>query len=579
MNKKLTAKTQFLNPSFTENVRSFSNGFVVEPGTPEIALKKGTIYTVFSISGEAAFDVNLINKVAYDILHDTYYQSDNISPIQSLEKSIVDVRDRVTKLSLESIAPDVQPATFSMIAGVLWGNVMYVVQYGAAESYLIRKGEIRPINTIAEGTFSAASGVIKDEDVILLCSKEFGKRYPPEKLLAMAIGDQQLAPQEACILLKFLVDTSFSQNETIDFGLEKTSVAKSIKSQKMTDNILRILKAIKLPKINLGKKRLPRIKPIDTIDIKLRPQRKRIQFKPVYVLPILAIALGISIVYSIKNKHVGTVKPKEVAVKTQETAPTTPEKPQEPDNEIFYDLKITDSTAEPSEISVFSNYVVATDSASGKIYVSDTTTPKFEAEPNTFSKINSLINIKGKLGFVTPTEGYKVYDLANKKVVENYTLENPGIISAYLDYIYELADSKITRYSKEGTALKGSLWAQNSELGNGNSMAIAYSVYVLTQEGKLLKYTSGEKNDFTLKSDPTTLSKPVKVIADIDFDNIYIADSGNKRIAVYSKDGAFIKEYKAKEENRWSNILSIGVSPDEKTLFVLSGSKVYKVVL
>lgn len=586
MNKKLTAKTQYLNPILNESVKAFSNGFVIEPDTPELVLKKGTIYTVFAISGDTIFDIGLINKVVLDVLHDSYYQSDNISPIQSLEKAIVEVRDRVTQLSQESIAQESQPALFSIITGVLWGNVMYVVQYGSAESYLIRKGEIRPINTVAEGTFSAASGVVKDEDVILLCSKDFSRKYPPDKLLTTSVNEQQLEPQESCILLKFLVDTTFSPNETVDFGLAETVAVNNIKSKKMGDEILKAIKKVKLPKLHFAKKQGSRIKPVDSIEIKLRPQRSGIKFKPVMLLPIIALALGISIFYSVKNKHVGgtkntvgkttiTTNQENNAVPVQENV----EKPVEQDNEIFYDIKLADAQAEPQDLASFTDYVVATDAKNGKIYQSDTITPKFEVNTDTFSGISSPINIKGKLGFVTSTEGYKVYDLSTNKVVESYLLPNPGIVSAYLDFVYELADSKITRYSKDGTNLTGTLWTQNEELGQAKSIAVAYSVYVLSADGKLLKYTSGQKNDFSLKGDATTLAKPVKAVTDIDFDNIYIADAGNKRVVVYDKEGNFIKEYKAKQEDRWADMRSITVSPDEKTLFVLSGSKVYKVAL
>src|SRR4029078_11769379 len=101
------------------------------------------------------------------------------------------VRDRVLQLSNETINPETPETNFNIIAGVLWGNVMYVVQYGQAQSYLIRGGDIRPINTIAKGTFSAASGIVKDDDVIILCSSEFGKKYPPDKLMSMSIGEQE----------------------------------------------------------------------------------------------------------------------------------------------------------------------------------------------------------------------------------------------------------------------------------------------------------------------------------------------------------------------------------------------------
>jgi hypothetical protein len=181
-------------------------------------LKKGSLYVVFDISGNTRFEVSLITKVVHDMLHDAYYQSESISPIQSLEKAITEVRDKVTQLANESIIIERQDIDFNIVAGALWGNVMYVVQYGKSKSYLMRTGDIRPISTTSEGNFSAASGVVKDDDVIIFATNDFAKDFPPDRLLTVSIPESQLNQNQACLLMKFIIDTSFTQNEIVDFG-------------------------------------------------------------------------------------------------------------------------------------------------------------------------------------------------------------------------------------------------------------------------------------------------------------------------------------------------------------------------
>jgi len=58
----------------------------IEPETQEILLKKGTIYAVFEIIGDSNFNTEFVDKVISDTLRDSYYQSENISPVQSMEK-------------------------------------------------------------------------------------------------------------------------------------------------------------------------------------------------------------------------------------------------------------------------------------------------------------------------------------------------------------------------------------------------------------------------------------------------------------------------------------------------------------
>ncbi len=59
MIKKLTAKTQELNPKLPQYSSSFSKCLIIKPETQELLLKKGTVYALFNISGESNFDTEL----------------------------------------------------------------------------------------------------------------------------------------------------------------------------------------------------------------------------------------------------------------------------------------------------------------------------------------------------------------------------------------------------------------------------------------------------------------------------------------------------------------------------------------
>ena len=545
MNRKLTAKVQQIKSNTPVSVKTFSDILIIEPDNQTLLLKKGTIYTIFDLTSAAELNTQVVGKLIHDTLHNAYYQSENISPIQSLEKAISQVKENVLKMGV---------AEFNILAGVLWGNVMYIVQYGKAGSFLIRNGETKQINANAEGNFSAASGVVKDEDVIVFATTEFAQAYPPEKLLTVAIQPETLTPEAACLILKFIVDTSFSETESIDFGIKQVNKSK---------------------------------KPLFNFNIKLKKPEK-LKITPILIIVATTVLLVGSIAVTLRKKAVQQTPPAaETAQETTtsqspepEPAPTNPSfdeatKTQTVAAETLYDIKITDSQANPTELAVLGNTLIATDKNTGKLFTSPVSTPKFTAEETPFAQITNLNTVGGKLNF-TDSEGYKTYDLTSKKVTASFAQQNLGVATTYLDFVYAVSGNSIIKYTKETAKLSPSTWAQNDDFANARSLTIAVSIFVLKQDGTVVSYTKGVKDNFSVKGLPTPLNNPKQILTDLDWDNIYIADAGNKSVVILKKDGTYVKQIKHTNTDAWNDIRAIAVSADEKKLFVLSGSKVYK---
>jgi hypothetical protein len=578
MDKKLTAKVQKINPLISQLAETFASCILIEPESKELLLRKGIIYAVYGVSGEASFDTSLLSKVIHDVMHDSYYQSDNISPIQSLEKAIVDTRDKVAQLPNEAIRPGHVTLKFNIVAAVLWGNVLYVVQYGDYQGFLMRDGVVREINTMSEGNFAAASGVVKDSDVVIFSSTEFNNEYPPQKLLTTSIDEQRLQPNQACLLLKLNVDTNFSKDEIVDFGLEK-----AIQKNKNKE-LLKKSKVFATKVFNGLKERMPS-KPRAVTAIGQISHGKK--FKLVYFIPVLGAALLVAIFLTVKMKiQKPSVKGIEVASKTQtmtsqnqtDTSMDTVNKVQRIKDAIFYDVKITDPTANPNQLAVFNSYVVTADSTTGKIYVSTRDTPKFNTLSATYPGINSLTNINGKLSFAD-SKGYKVLSLATDNVDEQFTQSGITEESPYLSFVYTISGNALTRYAKANGALQGSLWAEGDDFIGAKSFVVAYNVYVATANDTVVCYLSGAKTDFTVTGIDKSFKTIVKIATNADADNIYVADRGNNRVVVLDKKGKFVKQYRAANDTDWSDIKSLDISPDEKYLYLLAGSKVYEIAL
>lgn len=114
------------------------------------------------------------------------------------------------------------------------------------------------------------------------------------------------------------------------------------------------------------------------------------------------------------------------------------------------------------------------------------------------------------------------------------------------------------------------------EFTNSSDMAIDGSIFILNKDGSIKKYTRGKEDAFEISGLSKTLSNPTKIYTNENTDNLYILDNGNSRVVVLNKDGKFLNEYQA---DIIKNASGLDVNESAKSLLILSGDKIYKIVL
>lgn len=604
MAKKLTAKTQELNPKLPQFSSSFSKCINIEPDTQEALLKKGTVYSLFEISGESNFDTDFVTKVVTDILHNTYYGSDNISPVQSMEKTISEIREKILQLSSDALISNKNGVSFNFVSAVLWGNVLYIIKLGEIENFTMRGGEIVPLEMISEGNFSSFSKIVNEDDIFIFCTKSFSQIFPPEKLLQISIPEGNLDQNQACLLFKLLLDTKIPQNTEIDLGLGE-AVQKS-QQRELKNTALNILKKVGFVISTIQKKIFialtPLVETISRVIGKIIPKRKMVLFTRKIAqtsggrnkkiggwvfLSVIAVLAAFLIFFAFKSiffKEKKTIKPEEnieETVKPEEQVVVDDRSKDEEFKilrvkpEIFYDIKIADGEANPSDIQLVKEKLIVVDKNTGKIFKSDAAIPNFSTDTNTYKGIKSLAQKDDLLSFLDEV-GYKTYDIENSVIKDSYELDSTEIAYPYLDKIYSISNDILNRYSVKNGALEKETWGQNQDFQNASAITIAYYVYVLKENGELVSYSGGTKTDFAVTGIDKPFSNPVKVVTDIDFTNIYVADRENSRVVALDKDGALVRQYKNDDDSLWKDIKGITVSSDEKNIFILDSSKVYK---
>lgn len=578
MEKKLATKIQKILPKIPDLSQNVAKAMVIEPDDEITLEKKGTIYTVFDISAKKELDTLLVTKVVNDVLHDAYYQSESVSPIQSIEKAVLKLRDNITQLAREEGSNDTL-VSFNIGTTILWGNTLYIVQYGNTPTYLMRDGEVKPISSASEGNFSVASGVVKDNDVIILATENFAKRFPPEKLVSSAeLLMDELDVLEAGIMMRFNVVKTFSKDEIVDFG---TKPAEEQPNEKKPKNRKKFKENLKLQKIKKGFKN------------GITNEHSNRKLVPVISLLIVLCIFGVALaIYRSQDKiSENTVLPQKNADVEINDQPTTPQdaivvneeqdrinRVVRTDPNVFYDLRITNQTANPDFLVTLENQLIAGDKINNKLYVSDVTAPKFSEVQTSFNGLKAITTYAGKIA-VVDTTGFKVIDPTNFAVTESYDAPTNSNVATYLDFIYAIDAASIYRYAKNGDVIEESAWSRNDVLQGARSFAVNVSIYVLSSDSNLLKFTTGELVDFTIEGLDTPLNNASKILASPDLTNMYIADTNNQRIVVLSEEGVLVKQYKLKDPSLWNNIKDIAVNKDETKMYVLDDTKVYEVTI
>lgn len=121
------------------------------------------------------------------------------------------------------------------------------------------------------------------------------------------------------------------------------------------------------------------------------------------------------------------------------------------------------------------------------------------------------------------------------------------------------------------------LTAAKLDLVDTVSMAIDGSVWVLFNDGTVVKFTRGVKDPFAISGLTQDLNQPEKIYTDPELEALYILDRQNTRVVVVNKATG---EYQA--QYIWPGIAGVKdlyASETEGKIFLLTGERIYEIEL
>ncbi len=219
---------------------------------------------------------------------------------------------------------------------------------------------------------------------------------------------------------------------------------------------------------------------------------------------------------------------------------------------VFYDLTLDNAKASVSRGYLSSDIYYLLDKAQGFVYNLSLSKKSIDKETNNILKKADLIASYQNDIFVY-VDGEGIYKLTAAGVLSKIIDNDPdwgkiADISVYNGNLYLLDTGKndIWKYlvAENGYSAKSSYFKENHpDLSQANSIAIDSSVYIGFPD-KILKYTAGVSDDFTT-SYPNPNTSIVKVITNKDLDKVYAWDKSKASIYVLGKDGSYEKEINA----------------------------------
>ncbi|MBI4038688.1 hypothetical protein HY384_01880 [Candidatus Daviesbacteria bacterium] len=197
----------------------------------------------------------------------------------------------------------------------------------------------------------------------------------------------------------------------------------------------------------------------------------------------------------------------------------------------------------------------------------------------------SLSSLNGGLAFIhSKDKGVLRVDSTNQKVSivskKDDTWGQILDIYGFAGNVYLLDSGQIWKYlpTSDGYSDKREYLSKGTKVDLTNSlrMQIESSVYVLKSGGEILRFTRGDKDNFSVGGLDRGIKDPKSFFVSSDTDNLYLLDSGNSRLLILTKTGSFKGQIRG---DKFAQATDLVVDEKGKKVYLLEGSKIYSVDL
>ncbi len=538
----------------------------------------------------------ILGKNILDTLESEYF---------ALESKDLDSIKNAILITAHKIPEDVKA---SFVITALIKNILYIFVLGVGKIYLKRDGNFGLILQSTgneKTTIKAASGYVKESDVIILETKQFSDIIPSEKLVSTL---DSLSPDE---VVESIAPTVHGHEQggaaaiIINFKKQPLAEADEKEEKKEEDKTIEeeVLEEAPIKTTSSSNGVLGRISQVFTNffgKINLRkPSLNHSKKLYLFIAIVVVIVLVFSIFLAVKKQNEAKVKamfdgvyPQAVQKydegqslidlnqnlardsfnSSKEIINENLEKFNEGSNEQKQLLELLEKVENAINSTSGVNAVEAKEIEKEK---SEFLSFVLSSKAIAFGQSDDTIYSIDKDGVYSTTKGKE----NTKEIIENDgDWDNVASVVPYLSNLYVLEKAKggVVKFVGGQTGFGKANYFTDTEpdLADAKSMAIDGSIWILLSDGTVLKFTRGKSDGLSLTGLDSAFSSPSKIYTNSDLDNVYILDNGNSRIVVFDKEGNYIEQYSA---SILSGAKELEVLEGNKKILILSSDKIYEI--
>lgn len=599
---------------------SWAQVVAFKPEAQPGAVRKKPLFVALDLQGPADFDVTSLGKEILSILEKDFFQIDKEMPFLALKRAvnssfkhlenIISQDASSTEKQGELPLPEQEiELEFNLVAASISDGILYLAQLGGGQVWLWRKGLLGKILVEPASEVKLASGPIEPGDVAILGTPRFFKLVSSGELRAVLAGGEI---EEAVDGLAPKVH-AFEKSSTaaaLFIKLEKEEVETDLELPSTQGMFRELSKPIYVYRqaVGVGKRRslllvavvlitlltLSVIKGIGRKDYGSRYGRLETlltqaeeKYKMAASLSDLNPAVSRDLLHEAKKL---LTEVEELKIKSDKFSKLSEDVASElakvskvfevKQPEVFFDLTLIAKGTSGQAATFWESGVLVVDSQGKDIYKVDLLTRSGEViasgEDLAGAKFISASFVFTPQGiFQLDTEGKRT-----RKVIEPGDWEKILGMSIYGGNIYllDVAQNQIIKY----TALEGGFSAprnylaalESPDFSNAQDLTIDGWIYVLKQDGTILKYLSGTQEFFTVTGLDPALSDLVALYTEPETDDLYILDQGGRRVVVLTKTGDYQSQYVSETLIGANDLV---VDEENRAIYVLKESKIYKV--
>jgi DNA-dependent RNA polymerase auxiliary subunit epsilon len=557
----------------------------------------GSIYLTISLTATQEVSDQSLQNIGKKVINDFEAEFFTLE-----EKSLATIKKALNS----ALSPIPDTLLVSIAAAVVKDSILYVFLIGAGAVLLKRKGEIAVIleeTDANDRSLKSSSGFLIDGDIVVLTTNAFRMLIPPEKLQEAL--ETNSVDDIAEILSPLVHDKEEGGAASVFFSFHTLQKDEDVEEE------IPILEepAEKLDLPSPEENRVSATEPkqlipkLSNIRRRLRLPEFKLSHKRKVLLSVTFVLIAIlmvSIFFSLQSRS--NAKNRQVFLRYYQPAKKAFEEGEgliELNSVLARDNlsqakkllengknQLPAGSKEAKEIALLLEKVessLARVSDSKQIDASeieDEQSPLLAAY-KTSKNIKAVTQDQNSVFFLTKSEIGRIEKQSGdrKSLIQNDNdwLNAVGLGTFYGNlYVLDTQKGIIKFTQGEEGYGKSAYLKEDIDLTKAISLAIDSSIYVLFNNGKILKFTRGTPDVFVIKGLIKSLSKPIRIYTYEEAKSVYVLDPASSRIVQFAKDGSFEQEYISKVLQK---AVDFEVKEQEKKIFVLAGGKIYKLSL